>query len=373
MRNRATRVAAVAAIALAIAVGVPTEAHKPITSKYTYNADVFPIVRDRCASCHVDGGIAPMSLLAYKDALPWAESIRQELTGESMPPWFADPAGPAVKGGHPLSASEIDTIVTWATGGTPEGDAATRPAPRRAAHDWTAGPPDTVLAVDSPFTILSEVQEVTHDFAIATAFDGARWIRGADLLPGDPTVVRDAMLMVEGGPTILAWVPGEGAAMSPDGTGFLLPAGARLTLRVHYRKSWQDERVAKEDRSQIGLYFTRASAAVRKIDAVDSDAASDAPASVLAVRATIDRPYGSLEVRATRPGERGIVLLRLHRPRPGWPRRYWLEHPIQLPACSRIEVVTTPILLGPDEIVRPPAGRLKASVDVVTDHVGALR
>ena len=43
----------VAGIALAIR---PGEAHKAITSKYTYNDDVFPILRDRCASCHVTGG-----------------------------------------------------------------------------------------------------------------------------------------------------------------------------------------------------------------------------------------------------------------------------------------------------------------------------
>jgi hypothetical protein len=36
------------------------EAHKPITSPYTFNEDVFPILRDRCGRCHVAGGAAPM-------------------------------------------------------------------------------------------------------------------------------------------------------------------------------------------------------------------------------------------------------------------------------------------------------------------------
>ena len=62
-----------AALALTMERG---EAHKPITSKYTYNDDVFPIVRDRCGRCHIAGGVAPMSLMTYKDAFPWAESIR---------------------------------------------------------------------------------------------------------------------------------------------------------------------------------------------------------------------------------------------------------------------------------------------------------
>src|SRR6266849_6665483 len=76
-----------AVIAIATARG---EAHKPITSPYTYNDEVFPILRDRCSRCHVSGGVAPMSLMTYDEAFPWAESIRAELIAAHMPPWNAD-------------------------------------------------------------------------------------------------------------------------------------------------------------------------------------------------------------------------------------------------------------------------------------------
>ena len=67
-------VAAGALIAAGVALDVQRgEAHKAITSKYTYNDDVFPIFRDRCARCHVPGGVAPMSLMTYDEAFPWAE------------------------------------------------------------------------------------------------------------------------------------------------------------------------------------------------------------------------------------------------------------------------------------------------------------
>ena len=85
-----------------------TEAHKVITSPYNYNDHVFPILRDRCGRCHFPDGPAPMSLLTYKDALPWAESMREQLVGERMPTWFADPWGPGVKGGHSLTPRELD-------------------------------------------------------------------------------------------------------------------------------------------------------------------------------------------------------------------------------------------------------------------------
>src|ERR1041385_4179702 len=59
---RATPLAAVGlALTVAILAVATPEAHKPITSKYTYNDDVFPILRDRCARCHVTGGVSPMT------------------------------------------------------------------------------------------------------------------------------------------------------------------------------------------------------------------------------------------------------------------------------------------------------------------------
>ena len=49
---------------------------------------MFPLFRDHCGRCHVDGGVAPMSLLTHEDAAPWAESLRLEfLSEEPAPPW----------------------------------------------------------------------------------------------------------------------------------------------------------------------------------------------------------------------------------------------------------------------------------------------
>src|SRR5215831_6334213 len=83
-------------IVVAIAAGLlafdqrTTQAHKSATSPFAYNEDVFPIFRARCGSCHTDGGPAPMSLLSYQAAYPWATSIRDELVAERMPPSYVD-------------------------------------------------------------------------------------------------------------------------------------------------------------------------------------------------------------------------------------------------------------------------------------------
>ena len=116
MKPRIVAVASVILAGLALA-GQRGEAHKAITSKYTFNDDVFPIFKERCARCHVEHGVAPMSLTTFKDAFPWAESIRAELIAGHMPPWNAEEGFGDLKHAHTLTARELDVILTWATGG----------------------------------------------------------------------------------------------------------------------------------------------------------------------------------------------------------------------------------------------------------------
>ena len=96
-RTTATCVAIFLATGLFLIFATPhTDAHTPVTSKYDYNKDVFPLLREHCGDCHVPGGPAPMSLVTYGAAMPWAESIREELTAGRMPPWPVDPTSPAI-------------------------------------------------------------------------------------------------------------------------------------------------------------------------------------------------------------------------------------------------------------------------------------
>src|SRR6185436_2704962 len=57
----------------------------------TFTKDVAPIFYANCTSCHRPGDIAPMSLMTYKDARPWAKSIASKVADGTMPPWHADP------------------------------------------------------------------------------------------------------------------------------------------------------------------------------------------------------------------------------------------------------------------------------------------
>ena len=166
--RRAPAIASIGAAGALVALifafsGQTTEAHKGISSKYNYNEHVFPILRERCGSCHYAGGPAPMSLVDYIAAVPWAESIREVLIAQKMPPFYADPLGPAVKGDHALPTKELDMLLSWVVGGTPRADektfiygdvqGVTSPTYEGPANDWTAGAPDVKVQMTSEFSL----------------------------------------------------------------------------------------------------------------------------------------------------------------------------------------------------------------------------
>ena len=95
----------------------------------TFSRDVAPILQRSCQNCHRPGSIAPMSLLTYKDARPWARSIQAKVVLRLMPPWHIDRnvGINRFKDDPSLSDAEIATISKWVDEGAPEGKPADMP------------------------------------------------------------------------------------------------------------------------------------------------------------------------------------------------------------------------------------------------------
>jgi hypothetical protein len=111
------------------------------SSGVTFNKDVLPILQKNCQSCHRPGQIAPMSLLTYDEARPWARAIKTKVESRQMPPWFADPQYGHFANDRSLKQADIDTIVQWADSGAPAGDPKDAPAPIAwPADGWPARP-----------------------------------------------------------------------------------------------------------------------------------------------------------------------------------------------------------------------------------------
>lgn len=312
--------------------------HKPITSKYTYTEDVFPIFNQRCSACHVAGGVAPMSLVTYKDAVPWAESIRSELIASHMPPRYD------LNDSHRLSPRELDVLLTWATGGTPQGPAKRLPVVTL-KNEWKSGAPDLVLPIPSPFTLAADKLEETREFVVQSGASEDRWIKGVDLLPGAPSMVRHAVIFTRSSDSkeqnVLAlWVPGETLGFAPAGTSFRWPARTELVVRIRYRKTWKYEGTPLTDRSAVGIYLLPR-APQRELRSVPLGGLIEEDLQAVALRSEGGTPDKVIRIEAVRPDGSRVSLITLLA-RPDWDRRYWFARPIALPRGTRINITGNP-------------------------------
>jgi len=351
------RAALLVAFACAIAGGISVQrldAHKPVTSKYTYSEDVYPIVKEHCGSCHAPGGVAPMSLLSYESARPWAESIRLELTAGHMPPWFGDPGVAPLKDVHKLSPRDIDVVLTWVSGGTPAGPG--KPAPEVAIKNvWRRGRPDITFSVPAPFMLPAEKSEDTREFVLQAANDRDRLIAAADVLPGNASIVHDALIYTigpnRGTPNVIAaWVPGLAPAAIGPGAGFLWRAGEQLAVRIHYKKTWKYENKPASDRTTVGLYVVKgAGREVRSLPLplpASSGAVVDEDVQALAVRSADAPSDVAVRIEAVRPDGSRLPISGFST-RSGWDQRYWLQRPATVPKGTRFDVTTTGAAPGP--------------------------
>ncbi len=329
------------------------EAHKPITSKYTYNDDVFPILKERCARCHVKDGVAPMSLMTYEEAFPWAESIRAELVAGHMPPATADEGFGHIVHARGLTPKEMDVLLTWASGGNPRGSLDAKLPAVELKNEWPGGKPDVEIQLPETFTLAADKMEDTHEFTVPTSFDAARWVRAIDLRPGTPSIVRSATIFVKGAPdqVVARWLPGHDAPPTLANAAFRLPPHAELVARVRYKKTWSYEGKALSDRSTLGIYFADAAAATPLMPlTVASQQVPGTKGETFTFSRTIDEDVRAfaispdqvpdnlaLQVEAVRPDGGRTPIVRFAT-RPEWARRYWFAEPLTLPRGTRIEV-----------------------------------
>ena len=147
--------AAIAGVVAPLAVQAEQQA-APAAPEVTFTRDIVPILQRSCQNCHRPGQVAPMSLLTYEDARPWARSMKQR-TGLRdkagvMPPWYIEKniGIQHYKNDPSLSDEEVAKIAKWADTGAPRGDIKDMTVAKtfQDGASWHAGEPD--LIVESP-------------------------------------------------------------------------------------------------------------------------------------------------------------------------------------------------------------------------------
>src|SRR5207249_3141392 len=111
----------------------------------TFTRDVAPILYSRCLACHRAGEVAPMSLLTYEEARPWARSIKNKVVARQMPPWQADPHVGVFANDPRLTDAQITTIAAWVDAGAPQGDPTDLAKPPTFTDGWQLGEPDQII------------------------------------------------------------------------------------------------------------------------------------------------------------------------------------------------------------------------------------
>jgi hypothetical protein len=152
--HKAGRLATVFGAAILASAGSAAAQGTP--AEVTFTKDIAPILQRSCQGCHRPDSLAPMSLITYEEARPFARAMKQRTGLRNkqgvMPPWFIEKTIGIqhFKDDISLSDEEIATIARWADSGAPRGNPADMPPPRvfADASVWQIGKPD--LIVDLP-------------------------------------------------------------------------------------------------------------------------------------------------------------------------------------------------------------------------------
>ena len=211
----------------------------------TFNKDIAPIFERACQNCHRPGSIAPMSLLTYQDARPWARSIKQKVVTRVMPPWHIDRnIGVAkFKDDPSLSDAEIAAISSWVDQGAQEGNASDLPPPRHFSDldKWHIGQPDIVVTMPKPYVLKAKGGDEYYDVEIDPGFKEDVYIQALETKPdsGFKVVHHCTTNLIEDpeddpvGLFLNEYAVGKNADVFPANAGRLIKAGSRIHFNLH--------------------------------------------------------------------------------------------------------------------------------------------
>ena len=276
-------------VGLVLAAAGAAQAQTPAPTP-TFSKDIAPIFQAKCQACHQPDSIAPMSLISYQQARPWARSIKDRVARRQMPPWHIDPSVGVqqFKNDMSLSDAQIDTIVRWVDGGAPQGDPKDLPAPKPLVtnNEWQGvmdgyGPPDMVIK-SSEYKMPAVGQDVWYRPMTDIPLTEPRWVRMVEIRPtnlkarkilhhsiaylllnGDTDAVNTGTAtfglnpstaredLVNRRPQLMEWAIGKGYDRFADGTGKLMVPGQQISWDQHLHAVGEEI----QGGSEIGLWF----------------------------------------------------------------------------------------------------------------------
>jgi mono/diheme cytochrome c family protein len=353
----------------------------------TFYEHVAPILQANCVSCHQPAGknigslVAPMSLMTYEEARPWARAIARKVKAREMPPWFADGPKGVFSNERGLTDKEIQTILAWVDAGALGGDKSKAPPPVHVAEatrgGYSLGTPDLVVKMQ-PYFISDDSQDVQGTFHVKLTDDilpADVAVRAWEFRAGTYLAGRDTVHHMCGGvrPPGVVENPaddaeGEGAAslslgciaggaeptLLPDGFGMDLKKGSTVTMNMHYYKQ-PGAGSGYWNQAEIGFYLAKGPIRYKvKSKSIGTTGFEIPPQKVhyrIGAAETLEKdtlilaywPHAHLRATtaryvATYPDGRKEVLLDVPRYDQSWQVTYKYRQPKHLPKGTRIDV-----------------------------------
>lgn len=239
----------------------------------TFTKDVAPILQRACVTCHRPGEIAPMSLVTYEEARPWARSIKTRVASREMPPWHIDRhiGIQQFKDDPSLTDDEIATIVRWVDAGAPRGNAADMPPLRTFADAsaWQIGKPDLVIKYPT-YKVPAVGADIFGSLYTDSPLTEDRYIKAIQTRAVDDRsrkVVHHALSYSvepsenvqndgddsrsDGGLFLVEYASGKNAEVYGDDSGVLLQPGRRFKLDYHLHSVGE----AVDAQVELGIVF----------------------------------------------------------------------------------------------------------------------
>lgn len=241
---------------------------EPDVEQVNYYEDVKPIVDTKCATCHLEGGVAPFPLRTYEDVFETRALVANSISNGTMPPWPPDNECNEYHYDRSLTDEEAEIVLTWADGAAAEG-----PVPLEITYP---DPPeslltDVVLNLEEPYApqaqpddyrchVLEWPEEETtfitgyevhpdqahmvhHVIAFGIPPEQVEAVRGYDEADDGPGYTcfgspypagADGVSSFRGVRWLGSWAPGGAGREFPAGTGIKMQPGSLVVIQVHY-------------------------------------------------------------------------------------------------------------------------------------------
>lgn len=252
----------------------------------TYAKHISRIVADHCQECHRPAGIGPFELMTYNDVKGWSKMIKEVVSDNRMPPWFAKPNHLEFSNDFSLTPEEKQNLLSWIDGGMARGDKADMPEPRVFESGWRMGTPDKVW--QQPYEITVPAEGVLDYQYVVTdpEFEEDVWLTGLECLPGNAKVVHHIIVYALppgknmwdleavfdgfdenskqnplsreafenwGSLFIAGFAPGTPPKQLDEGVAKRIKAGTKFLWELHYTPTGKVEK----DRSSFGVNFAK--------------------------------------------------------------------------------------------------------------------